>query len=172
MPSSAPHVRRVEPAEYDQLGQLTLAIYQDIGFNDGPGHAEVLRDVARRDAEAEVLVATDAAGRLLGTVTYAPPGSPWADIATPQEAEVRMLGVEPAARGQGIGEALVRACIARARAAGLARLVLCTQPHMHAAQRLYARLGFDRTPSRDWSPEPHLQLMAYVLPLATHQEHP
>jgi ribosomal protein S18 acetylase RimI-like enzyme len=36
---------------------------------------------------------------------------------------------------------------------------------MHAAHRLYERLGFTRVPERDWSPVPGVQLVAYALPL-------
>ena len=36
---------------------------------------------------------------------------------------------------------------------------------MHAAHRLYERLGFTRTPERDWSPTPWVHLVTYVLAL-------
>lgn len=165
MPPSRLQVRRVRPAEYAAAGQVVATAYLAEGFGDGPRYADLLRDVARRDAEAQVLVAVDADVGVLGSVTYACHGSAWAEIAGPAEAEIRMLGVDPSVRGRGVGEALVGACIAHARAAGLRRLVLCTQPHMQAAQRLYARLGFYRAPERDWSPVPGLQLMAYELAL-------
>jgi ribosomal protein S18 acetylase RimI-like enzyme len=76
-----------------------------------------------------------------------------------------MLVVDPAVRGQGIGEALVTACLQRAAAAGATRMVLSTDPRMHAAHRLYARLGFTRLPERDWSPMPGTDLLVYALPL-------
>jgi ribosomal protein S18 acetylase RimI-like enzyme len=114
-----------------------------------------------------VLVAVDeASDRVLGCVTYVPgPGTPLSELAGPDEAEFRMLGVAPDAQGRGVGEALVRACIARARAEGRVRLVLSTTDPMEAAQRLYARLGFRRAPSRDWEPVPGVRLIVYVLEL-------
>jgi ribosomal protein S18 acetylase RimI-like enzyme len=51
-------------------------------------------------------------------------------------------------QGRGIGEALVRACIDRAREQGLT-IILHTTNHMPAAQRLYARMDFTRRPDRD-----------------------
>ena len=67
----------------------------------------------------------------------------------------------PAARGRGIAEALVRACLERARADGATGVVLSTQTQMAAAQRLYERLGFQRRVEGDWVPEPGVFLLAY-----------
>ena len=121
----------------------------------------------RRAAEADVLVAVGADGRVLGGVTYAPPGNPWADIAGPDEAEFRMLAVAREARGLGAGEALVRACIDRARGTdGVARLVLSTQPTMLGAHRIYRAPGL-RTDSgaRLGSRFQASQLLTYSLTL-------
>ncbi|MFE5219215.1 GNAT family N-acetyltransferase, partial [Streptomyces sp. NPDC056626] len=51
---------------------------------------------------------------------------------------------------------------------GCARVVLSTQRTMHGAHRLYGRLGFTRTPDRDWNPLPKLDdftLLTYELTL-------
>ena len=64
-----------------------------------------------------------------------------------------------------IGEALVRACIDRARASGRERVRLDTRTSMTGAQRLYERLGFRRAPDHDWSPAPGILLLGYVLEL-------
>ncbi|MFH8755404.1 GNAT family N-acetyltransferase [Streptomyces atroolivaceus] len=162
-------IRQARPAEFEELGELTAQAYLgdgllDLGADDP--YLEQLRAVGRRAAEADVLVALDADGRLLGGVTYVAPGSPWADIAGEDEAEFRMLAVSPEARGRGAGEALVRACVDRARAAGgLSGLVLSTQRSMPGAHRLYRRLGFVRTPERDWCPLPDLPLLTFRLEL-------
>jgi ribosomal protein S18 acetylase RimI-like enzyme len=165
-------IRRVESGEYEALGDLTARAYLDDGlldFGESDAYLHELKDVAKRAAAAEVLVAVEG-GILLGGVTFVPgPGSPMADIAGPGEAEIRMLAVGRAARGRGAGEALVRACIERARAVeGCTTVVLSTQGAMRAAHRIYERLGFVRTPERDWNPVPHLgdlTLLAYELTL-------
>ncbi|MGW1228022.1 GNAT family N-acetyltransferase [Streptomyces sp. NPDC001515] len=162
-------IRPVDPSEHALLGEITAEAYLGDGlldFGADDPYLVHLRDVARRAAEAEVLVAADAGGRVLGGVTYAAPGNPWADIAGPDEAEFRMLAVAREARGAGAGEALVRACIARARATeGVTGLVLSTQPAMRGAHRIYERLGFVRTPERDWDPIDDLRLLTYRLEL-------
>jgi ribosomal protein S18 acetylase RimI-like enzyme len=158
-------VREALASEYEALGALTLAAYESLDGMPIGDYADELRDVADRATNAEVMVAVDDAGRLLGCVTYVPGLSKYAEFSDPDAAGIRMLAVDPAARGRGVGEALVRACVARARSAGRARIVLHTTRWMASAQRLYARLGFDRSPDRDWEPEPDMVLLAYELPL-------
>ncbi|MCX4805645.1 GNAT family N-acetyltransferase [Streptomyces sp. NPDC058682] len=161
-------IRTALPADYAELGEITAQAYLADGhldFNEDDAYLNVLRDVAGRAARAEVLVA-ERDGSLLGGVTFAAPGSPLADVAAPDEAEFRMLAVAHEARGQGAGEALVRACIERARAVeGVTGLVLSTQRSMAGAHRIYARLGFVRTPERDWAPIEGLTLLTYRLKL-------
>ncbi len=91
---------------------------------------------------------------MIGTVTYAVPGQRYAEVSRPDEAEFRMLGVAPAGQGQGVGRALVQACIDRARQQGRRALVLSSEVRMASAHRLYERMGFVRDPARDWQPQP------------------
>jgi Acetyltransferases len=103
------------------------------------------------------------AGQIVGSVSYCPPDSPYAEIADPHEAEFRMLAVVKMARGKGVGGALVQACIDRARKSGFTGVRMSTQHNMAAAHRIYERIGFERTPDRDWSPVPGVDLITYAL---------
>lgn len=74
-------------------------------------------------------------GEMLGSVMLADGGG--------GVAKLRLLYVEGHARGLGIGDALVRNCIAFARDAGYARLDLWTHTILASARRIYAAQGFE-----------------------------
>jgi DNA-binding MarR family transcriptional regulator/GNAT superfamily N-acetyltransferase len=61
----------------------------------------------------------------------------------PETARLRLLLVEPDARGLGIGEQLVSACVDFARTTGYRELVLWTQSTLTSARRIYRRAGFE-----------------------------
>lgn len=160
-------IRAVRPDEHAALGELTVAAYATVDPSVvSRDYADELRDVAGRAAVAEVLVAVDG-GAVLGGVTYVPDRtSPAAEFAEHDAAGIRMLAVADGARGRGVGEALVRACIDRATTTSRRQIVLHSTDRMTAAHRLYERLGFARDPSLDWEAEPGLWLRAYRLCLA------
>jgi ribosomal protein S18 acetylase RimI-like enzyme len=163
--TSALLIREARPDELAAVGLLTRTAYAaaDLGSDEYLAHVQ---DAAGRAAVATTLLVAEANGALVGTVTLAAAGTPYADIARPGEYEFRMLAVAPAAGGRGVGSTLVRVCQERARAEGARRLVCSVEDKNSAGLRLYQRLGYVREPERDWVPEPGVSLLVLGVELS------
>jgi ribosomal protein S18 acetylase RimI-like enzyme len=87
------------------------------------------------------LVARDSerGGQIVGTLTLA-----MFRIPTGLRAWIEDVIVDNESRGKGIGEALVRAALEKAREAGARTVDLTSRPSREAANRLYGRVGFTR----------------------------
>lgn len=152
-------IRDARAEELAEVGLLTRSAYAAAWLGSERYLAHV-QDAAARAASATLLVA-EVDGRLVGTVTLAAAGTAYADIARPGEYEFRMLAVDPTATGAGVGSALVEACEQRAAAEGAARIVCSVEDKNASALRLYARLGYEREPARDWCPEDGVRLLVH-----------
>ena len=148
MPTQPLEVRTATEAEFAAIAELTATTYLTEGYGD-TSYESTLRDVAGRARAATVLVAV-IGGEVVGAVAVATKGGAYAEMAAPGEAVIRMLVVGPAARGSGAGTALVQGCLDAALADGCEVVRLSTQATMTAAHRIYERVGFIRTPERDW----------------------
>jgi ribosomal protein S18 acetylase RimI-like enzyme len=143
-------IRRLRPEEFEEAGAVTAGAYAEYapgGASPNLDYRDRLADVVTRAEHALVLGAFED-GRVLGTVTLEldrriPGGHPRPPL-RPDQAHVRMLGVDESARRAGVGRALMEACLEEARRAGKARVTLETTETMEAAQRLYEAMGFER----------------------------
>ena len=159
-------VRLAVPEDHDAVGALTVRAYEALDGMPLGHYRETLLDVAGRAIDADVLVAVEAGGRIVGAVTYVPgPHSAAAEFDDADAAGIRFLAVDPTARGRGVGGALVDACIGRAMGAGRSRVLLHSTRWMGAAKHLYERRGFHREPALDWEPETGVVLLGYAYDL-------
>ncbi|MEX2505269.1 MAG: GNAT family N-acetyltransferase [Egicoccus sp.] len=143
-------VRGMRLAEADRVGRLTLQAYDRFG-EIGGGYRDWLRDpLLRLDTVTALLVAV-VDGEVVGTVTYVEPGDgEWEGPEQPHgDSGFRVLAVDPAAQGKGVGPRLVDACRQRAGEANRHRLFISSMTWMTRAHRMYERAGFVRRPDLD-----------------------
>ncbi|KUM37211.1 GNAT family N-acetyltransferase [Arthrobacter sp. EPSL27] len=157
-------IRPAVPADYDAIARITRDAYLAAGYFESADHPYMrqIQDVARRAASATIWVA-ERGGSVVGSVTLAVAGEPYADIALGDELEFRMLVVDPAVQRSGAGKAMVEAILDHARSLpGINAVALTTGQTWESAHGLYAKTGFQRTPERDWLvPDTDIKLLVY-----------
>lgn len=147
-----PTIRPAVEADFPAIARITGDSYLSAGYFDDPAHPYMVKimDVAERAQQATIWVA-ERDGTIIGSVTLALAGEPYADIALPDELEFRMLVVDPAVQRSGAGRAMVEAIIDYARTLpGIRAVALTTGKDWESAHGLYRRTGFHRVAERDW----------------------
>ena len=137
------------PIEWQQVTALLRKVYVIGSFTTKEAASNMMTPENLEPAGTLLVAKETCAGAVLGTTLFLHPDSALKQLAQDGEREFRLLAVATEARGKGVGELLVQACIDRAKNEGATGLVLWTQPTMYAAQRLYERLGFQRCSARD-----------------------
>lgn len=169
-------IRPARPEEYPRLGQLLVDAYARLPGMPGPGeqpeYYATLADIGRRAGNPAITVfaAVDGSGEVLGSVDFIEDprqyGSGGAVGHLAGAAGIRLLAVGPAARGKGLGKALTRFCIDRARELGRTSVILHTTKAMQVAWAMYEQLGFERFPDIDFQ-QGRLEVFGFRLRLGT-----
>jgi N-acetylglutamate synthase-like GNAT family acetyltransferase len=161
-------VRPAVETDFGAVARITRDSYLAAGYFDDADHPYMrkVQDVALRAGQATVWVA-ERAGQVVGSVTLARAGEPYADIALEDELEFRMLVVDPAVQRSGAGKAMMAAILEHARELdGIEAVSLTTGSTWESARGLYDKTGFARAPERDWFvPGTDIKLLVYRLDL-------
>jgi GNAT superfamily N-acetyltransferase len=143
-------VERVTEADLDDLLALMRG-YCDFYEADTPDEALLALSralVADPDHEGVQLIARDDAGRAVGFATVY---WTWQTLAASRLAVMNDLFVTADARGTGLADTLIAACVDEARAKGATSLSWQTAKDNHRAQKLYDRIGAKRSEWVDYS---------------------
>jgi ribosomal protein S18 acetylase RimI-like enzyme len=120
----------------DELYEAFQRLVPQLTNNNPPPSRDLLAALVKSESST-LLVARADDGSLIGaanlTVYLVPTGT---------RAIIEDVIVDEAARGQGLGEALVRRCLEIAREKGAPAVTLTSNPKREAANRLYQRMGF------------------------------
>jgi ribosomal protein S18 acetylase RimI-like enzyme len=168
-------IREALAGELEEAGRITADAYREFVPPDDDGdwtsYLVEIADVSGRAERTTILVAVED-GRVLGSLTLEldrrvseGEGHREGERLPAHEAHIRMLGVDPAAQGRGIGRALMDEAIRIARERGKALMTLNTTRRMKSAQRMYESMGFERDP--DWQVDEDFVLLTYRLALAS-----
>ena len=142
MSLTSPSLKITQATEVtDKLFQACQRLVPQLTSNNPPPTREELASLLAEGAST-LFMARDqnsAAGEIVGLATLV-----LYRVPTGMRAYIEDVVVDEKARGRGIGEALMRACLAQAEQAGCPQVMLTSNPAREAANRLYQRMGFEQ----------------------------
>ncbi|MBT1510923.1 GNAT family N-acetyltransferase [Bradyrhizobium sp. SRL28] len=136
-------LRDYESADAQNLNRIAVSAFDQFRdhYGDWPAMLAGLSKTSDLSASGEVIIA-ELQDKFAGAVAYFAPNSQKAAFFDQRWPIIRMLVVDPAFRGKGIGRALSDECIARARRDGSPVIALHTSPIMSVALPMYLKMGF------------------------------
>jgi GNAT superfamily N-acetyltransferase len=153
-------IRNAEPGEFEAIGQLMIEVYGQLeGFpkpHEQPAYYNMLAQIGEltKKPGTALLVAVSNDKTIAGAVVYFSDmqyyGSGGTATKEKNAAGFRLLAVDPASRGQGIGKLLTKACIQKAREGKLSQLIIHSTKAMQIAWRMYEAMGFTRSQDLDF----------------------
>jgi len=153
-------IRNANPEEFQTIGQLMVRVYSQLdGFPkpmEQPQYYKMLENVGdfTFKPQAELLVAVSSEGKIDGAVVYFGDmqyyGSGGTATKEVNAAGFRLLAVNSATRGLGIGKLLTLSCIDKARKMKREQMIIHTTKAMMQAWKMYEGIGFKRSEDLDF----------------------
>jgi GNAT superfamily N-acetyltransferase len=136
-------LRDYESADAKDLNRIAVSAFDQFRdhYDDWPAMRAGLSKTSALSVSGEVIIA-ELQHKPAGAVAYFGPNSQKAAFFDQRWPIIRMLIVDPACRGKGIGRALSDECIARAKRDGSPIIALHTSPIMSVALPMYLKMGF------------------------------
>ena len=131
---------KLELAGEDDVEELTAALERlvpQLSRSNPPPSADRVAELLASPATSQFVARADD-GAIVGVATLAV-----FRIPTGLRAWIEDVITDESARGQGVGEALTKAMLDRARELGCVTVDLTSRPSREAANRLYQRIGFE-----------------------------
>ena len=140
---TAIRLRDYQDADAEDLNRIAVSAFDQFRdyYDDWPAMRARLSQTSALGASGEVIIA-ELQSKFAGAVGYFGPNSQKAAFFDSRWPIIRMLVVDPAFRGKGIGRALSEACIAKARRDKAPLIALHTSPIMSVALPMYLKMGF------------------------------
>ena len=156
-------VRNAMTAEFEKIGKLMVQVYSQLeGFpkeSEQPNYYKMLTNIGELTTKpgTELLVAISPDDKITGAVVFFSDmkyyGSGGTATKEKNACGFRLLAVDPATRGQGIGKLLTTECIQKAKDKKVDQMVIHTTMAMQTAWKMYENLGFKRSEDLDFLQE-------------------
>ena len=136
-------LRGYQSSDAENLNRIAVSAFDQFRnhYSDWPAMRAGLSKTSDLGVSGEFIIA-ELQGTFAGAVAYFGPNSQKAAFFDQRWPIIRMLVVDPAFRGKGIGRTLSEECIARARRDGSPIIALHTSPIMTVALPMYLKMGF------------------------------
>ncbi|MFT7066349.1 MAG: GNAT superfamily N-acetyltransferase [Sediminicola sp.] len=153
-------IREAKPSEYSEIGELLVKVYSQLkGFpspEEQPAYYERLQQIGKFTdyPKSKLLVAITTEGIIGGGVVYFGDMSHYGSGGTATKetnaSGFRLLGVDQASRGLGLGKGLTDTCIQLAKSEKQHQLIIHSTKSMQTAWKMYENMGFVRSLDLDF----------------------
>ena len=153
-------VRDATLNEFPEIGELMVNVYSQLeGFptkNEQPNYYKMLANIGSltENPKTKLLIAISSSGKIGGGVVYFGDmkyyGSGGTATGEKNASGFRLLAVDPATRGQGIGKLLTKACIQIAKDEKQNQMIIHSTKAMQIAWKMYENMGFKRSRDLDF----------------------